>query len=324
MGFLTRTVIVSAVFIAGFSAYAAGSPDPGLRMLETENYSAAQAYFQSMLRKDPRNAGTAADMARLYLAQGQNQTGVQWARKAVALAPDNAVFEMLLGDAYVQYVNDVGFFSKFGIAHRILAAYQKAVQLDPDNADARYSLAMYYIMAPGLVGGSTVKGHAQIAALDKIAPTEAEQALAEDALERKHFKRGEALLQQAAQHSSGEGSAVALALLLAEHDHQYVRAMRVLDQAIRKDPHADLAYYELGHVAVLGKTHVPQGIAGLQKYLGLPHSWRPGTPPYKWAHYRLGMLYGLDGDKSDEKAQYEAALKLDADFKQAKKALASL
>ncbi|MHB8424877.1 MAG: tetratricopeptide repeat protein [Gammaproteobacteria bacterium] len=323
MRLLIRTVIVSAVFIAGCSAYAAASPDPGLRMLETENYSGAQAYFRSVLQKDPRNAGTAADMARLYLAQGQNKTGVQWARKAVALAPDNAVFEMLLGDAYVQYVNDVSFFSMLGIAHKTLAAYQKAVQLNPRDPNARFSLAMYYQVAPGIAGGSSSKAAQQIAALAKMAPAKADEVRAEDALAHKHVKRGEALLARAAQRGS-ESSAVTLALLLAKHGHQYARATHVLDQAIRKDPHADLAYYELGHVAVLGKTDVPQGIAGLQKYLGLPHSWRPGTPPYKWAHYRLGLLYGLDGDQSDEKVQYEAALKLDADFKQARKALASL
>jgi len=93
-------------------------------------------------------------MASLSLAEGQNKAGVDWAQKAIALAPSDALYQMLLGVAYGQYVHDVSIFSQLGIAYKVRDAFQQAVQLDPNNAQARAGLAKYYILAPGIAGGS--------------------------------------------------------------------------------------------------------------------------------------------------------------------------
>ena len=295
-------------------------------MLGVENYSGALAYFKAALQKNPQDAAATAataDMAKVYLAQGQNKTGVQWAKKAVALVPKDATYQLLLGDAYGIYINDVGFFSKIGVAHKILAAYQQAVQLDPNNADARSSLATYYIVAPGIAGGSTDKANAQIAALDKIAPVQADLARANMALQNKDRQKGETYLRAAVKLDKTGNGDLQLGLVLASQNH-YPEAIAAFEDGIQKDPTVSTNYYQVGHVAVLGKIHVQEGIEDLQKYLAMPHSWHPDVPTYKWAHYRLGMLYGILGDKANEKAQYEAAVKLNPDFKDAKKALAKM
>jgi len=309
--------------IAVICVQAADVPNPGMDMLRTENYSGAQAYFQTQLQKDPNDAAATADMAKVYLAQGRNKTGVELAQKAVALAPKDAAFQILLGDAYGIYINEVGFFSKLGVAHKILAAYQQAVQLDPKSADARSSVATYYIVAPGMAGGSTDKANEQIAILDKIDPIQAAIARANVALQHKDYGKAEDYLRSAVKLDKTGNSDLQLGLVLSSQKH-YPEAIAAFKDGIQKDPTDSSNYYQVGRTAILSKSNIQDGIEDLQKYLTMPHGWRPDAPTYKWAHYRLGMLYGISGDKANEKAQYIAALKLDPDFKEAKKALVDM
>ncbi len=319
-----------AVIILGFVittastfTYATAPLDPGMQMLGVENYAGAQAYFESALKQNPQDAAATADMAKVYLAQGQNKTGVEWAQKAVALAPKDAAYQILLGDAYGIYINDVGFFSKLGVAHKILAAYQQAVQLDPKSVDARSSLAKYYIVVPGMAGGSADKANEQIAELDKIAPVQADLARANMALQNKNDQKSETYLKSAVKLDETANSDLILGIFL-EVRKRYAEAISAFEAGISKDPSDSDNYYQVGLAALLGNIHIHEGIEDLQKYLTMPHDWHPDTPTYKWAHYRLGMLYGISGDKVNEKAQYEAALKLDPDFKEVKEALAEM
>jgi len=105
---------------------------------------------------------------------------------------------------------------------------------------------------------------------------------------------------------------------------RYADAIAAFADGIRRNPANSLNYYGAGKAAALGKVEVPQGVQDLQKYLNMPHDWLPGTPSYKQAHYQLGLLYALAGDKLNEKAQYVAALSIDPKFKPARAALAAV
>ncbi len=305
-----------------FSAHAKALDGPGMQMLEMENYAGAQAYFRTGLQNDPNDAAAAAGMATVSLARGQNKAGVDWAHKAIALAPQDATYQMLLGVAYGQYVHDVSIVSQLGIAYKVRDAFQQAVQLDPDNAQARAGLAKYYILAPGIAGGSINKADEQIAALDKLDPVQAAVVRATRAQEDKNNQKTETYLRKAANLDKSGDSDYWLGVFLVGQN-RYSDAIAAFNDGITKKPTNSANYYGVGQAAALGKIQVQQGIQDLQKFLTLPHDWLPGTPTYKQAHYQLGMLYAIAGDKISEKAQYVAALDLDPDYKQAKAALAS-
>lgn len=321
-----RTLIVMVVAaVAMLCSVAAGAtalPNPGMQMLGTENYAGARAYFQSSLQQNPEDAAAAAGMASLSLAEDQNKAGVEWAQKAIALAPSDAIYQMLLGVAYGQYVHDVSIFSQLGIAYKVRDAFQQAVQLDPNNAQARAGLAKYYILAPGIAGGSLGKAKEQLAALDKLDPVQAAAVRATWAEHDKNVQQAESYLRTAAKlDSSGNGDYWLGTFLVGQK--RYADAMLAFADGISKNPSNSLNYYGTGEAAALGRIQTQQGIQDLQKYLNMPHDWLPGTPTYKQAHYQLGMLYALAGDKVNEKAQYVAALNLDPDYKPARDALTS-
>ena len=306
------------------SAASAALPDnPGMRMLQTEDYAGAQAYFARTLRGDPQDAEAAAGMATLELARGRNKAGVDWAHKAIALAPHDATYRMLLGLAYGQYVHDVGTFSQLGVAYKVRDAFAQAVQLEPGNAQARVGLAKYYILAPGIAGGSMNKADEQIAALDRLDAAQAAAVRATLSEQRKDKPKTEAHLRAAVKLDRSGDSDYWLGVFLIGQQ-RYADAVAAFEHGIGRNPANSVNYYGIGQAAVQGKTRIQQGIDGLQTFLSLPHGWLPGTPSYKQAHYQLGMLYAIAGDPANEKAQYAAALELDPNYQPAKAALASL
>ena len=316
-------VVVLAAFFFSAAASAALPDNAGMRMLQTEDYAAAQVYFTRTLQGDPQDAEAAAGMATLELARGRNKAGVDWANKAIALAPHDATYRMLLGLAYGQYVHDVGAFSQLGVAYKVRDAFVQAVQLSPDNAQARAGLAKYYILAPGIAGGSMNKAEEQIAALDRIDATQAAAVRATRSEQRKDNAKTEAHLRAAVKlDRSGDSDYWLGVFLIGQQRH--ADAIAAFEHGIGRNPANSVNYYGIGQAAVQGKTGIRQGIEGLQKFLSLPHGWLPGTPTYKQAHYQLGRLYAIAGDPSSEKAQYAAALELDPDYQPAKAALASL
>lgn len=321
-----RSVVLMAVAIVvmliSLAAGATALNNPGMQMLGTENYAGARAYFQSSLQQNPQDATAAAGMASLSLAEGHNKAGVDWAQKAITLAPSDALYQMLLGVAYGQYVHDVSIFSQLGIAYKVRDAFQEAVQLDPNNAQARAGLAKYYILAPGIAGGSLSKADAQLAVLDKLDPVQAAAVRATLAEENKNPQQAENYLRAAAKIDKTGNGNYWLGTFLLQHK-RFADALAAFQGGINTNPANSLNYYGVGQASASGKIQVQQGIQDLLKYLRMPHDWLPGTPTYKQAHYQLGMLYAIAGDKLNEKAQYVAALNLDPDYQPAKKALAS-
>lgn len=297
--------------------------NPGMRMLETENAHGAEAYFKAVLQKDPDSARAMADLGKVYLTQGKDEAAVQWIKLAIAVEPQNTDLHILLGDAYSHLVNHVSWFSKLGVAHETLHAYQDAARLSPGDAKAHYRLFEYYRLAPSIAGGSSSKAKAQLAELQKLSPLMADWERADMAESHKDFKTAQSWLAHAVRlDTSGQSSNMLGLARIAEQD--YVGAIKVFERGIRKDPGDTDNLYQLGRACLLGKMDLDKGAQAFSRYLALPHSWYPGTPDYKWARYRLGEIYGLQGKADLQKSEYLAALKIDPDFKQARKALQQL
>lgn len=321
----TRVLAVLCAFclLATSAGTVAATPDAGMRMVETEHYADARAWFGAALHRDPADAAATADMVKLELATGDDTAAVRWAQKAVALAPRDAESYLLLGYAYSRYINDVGLLHKFGIAHRILAAFRQGVALAPGDADAHADLAGYYIAAPGIVGGGKARAEQQIAALMPLDPVRANALKAMLADKHGHAASADRDMHTAARIDATGNGAYYLGMYLVARQ-RYADAYAAFEEGIQENPGNSRNYYQLGRVAALTGTHVAAGISALQAYLRMPHRWQPDTPTYKWARYQLGSLFALAGEPGAAKAQYQAALAMDPDFQQASRALEAM
>jgi Tfp pilus assembly protein PilF len=309
------------VMLACAQPAGAVTPDgPGVQMLKVENHRGARDYFAAALREHPQDAQAMAGMAKLELTEAHNKAAVEWASKAAAVAPTNAEYQMLLGYAYAHYIHNVNIFRRLGMAHKVRAAFKRAVELAPDSADGRADLASFYILAPGIAGGNLAKAKLQLDALDKLDPVRANALHAEIAMKQHDPAAAGRYMRTAAKiDATGSGDLYLGKFLVSQKD--YTGAFTAFETGIHEHPSNSANYYQFGRLATITGTHVQAGIRDLKKYLTMPHRWQPDTPTYKWARYRLGVLYSIAGDEVAARSQYRAALAMDPDFKQAAAAL---
>ncbi len=69
--------------------------------------------------------------------------------------------------------------SKMSMAPKLRDAFEKTVQLDPNNLDARESLLQFYLQAPSVVGGGKDKAQAQAREIAKRDPARGHLAQAQ-------------------------------------------------------------------------------------------------------------------------------------------------
>ena len=226
---------------------------------------------------------------------------------------------MWLGRAYGQLAVRSGVTKKFGLAKRARAALERAVELSPSDVAARSALIQFYLLAPGLVGGSTSKARAHAAELEKHSAFRGALARAWIAEDREKYD--DAAREYRAAIAREPDSLVAYWGLaqLWQRGARFDSAFALMDDLMTRQPDAMPAYYYYGRAASLSGQHLPEAVGALEHYIAYePHE---GDPPRSSAHYRLGLVYERMGDRDRAKREFETSLRLEPTRDEVKKAL---
>gem|GEM_PF-1256483 len=224
-------------------------------------------------------------LALMALARGEGETAVEQAQAATELDATHANYFATLGYAYVERLDEVGMMSKLGVAHGLRDAFQQALELDPHNQDALRGLQQFYLLAPGIAGGSKEKAAETMARLEEIDPLEARLMAGLTALEQKRF-------EEAREH---------------------------LNAVIAEDPDNPLALYQSGRLSAKSGQDLETGKQHLQRYLQLQLPIALMMPSEGAAHWRLGQILAKMGqpqaarDSLAQAVELEPALSDDVD-----------
>ncbi len=220
-------------------------------------------------------------LGSVNIAKGDADAAISAYEKATALAPENGDYQRQLGDAYGFAAQKAGMFSVMGLAKKCRIAYEKAVELEPANLNARNSLMTYFQQAPSIAGGGMDRAYAQAAEIKKLDDV-----------------RGR----------------VAYATLYAA-EKKFAEAFAEFDGVLKDAPDNYPALYQLGRLAALSGQHLDAGIEALNKCLRITPP--AGAPGHDAANWRLGNLWEKKGDKPAARAAYQAALAVNPNFQQA-------
>ena len=241
----------------------------------------AQKAFEALAVTAPDNADIQFYLGRLALQRGDPEQAVAYLEKAVALAPKNSRMYLRLGDAYGLTAQKAGLFSKMSWAGKCHTAYEKAVELDPKNIDARWSLMEYCRQAPGMVGGGNDKALVQALAIKKL-----------------HLDRGR----------------IAVALVYVS-DKKYDLAFGEFEEALKANPVDYMALFQTGRLAAISGERLNRGLEVLRQCVA--RTPPEGQPGHAAVHWRIGNILEKKSDLPGARAAYEAALKVDPAFPQA-------
>ena len=319
MRFLLSCVLVFVLGISSVLAITAAD----VKLLVESRDKKALVSAEAFAKADPKNAEAWILLTRARLQGNQAEAAVESAEKAVKFAPNNSQSHFWLGNAYGSRVGQVGMFSQMSMAPKIRDAFDRAVVLDPNNLDAREGLLQFYLQAPSVVGGK-----------DKDKTKLQANEIAKRDVARGHLARAQIFMAEkntAAALKSYEAAYAAkptdrnirVALGLGyQMTERWNDAFKHFRTWIAQDADAGPAWYQIGRTSALSGLQLEEGIAALQKYIGMPHA--ANDPQNKNAYHRLGQLYAKAGKKAEAKAALQAALKLDPKFADAKTELGKL
>lgn len=247
------------------------------------------------------------------------QGAVDILEKAVAAEPSNAEAHYLLGGAYGRLAQQASIFRQMSLAGKAKDELEKAVQLDPNYIDARMGLMEYYMMAPGIAGGSDEKAAQQAAEIKKRDSYEGHRAYASLALHNKNNDAArkeyvDAVREQPASPKTHYG----LGNFYLSIDKNNAAALHEYEQSITLDPNYMPGWFQIGHVAALTGNDTARGEQSLRKYLA--YTPKENEPGLHRAHYWLGMIFEKQGKKAEAKQEYAASLKINPDQKDVKEA----
>lgn len=265
----------------------AGDFDAARRLYETRRYSDARSSFERLATTVPGHPEVDFYLGRLELWFDDGAAALARLERAVQLRPREARLHNALGDAYGLAAQNAAIWAKLGWAKKCLAAYERAVELEPDNPAFRWSLVGYHCMAPALAGGSRMKALAQAEAIRRL---------------------------------DGMGGRIAFATLhLAEKNAD--AAFAQFDDAIRERPDDFLTLYHIGRCAALSGKQLDRGLAALERCLSLSPPAGDGMPTRASVLYRRANILERKGDAAGARVAYAAAEAEDRDFRPAKMAL---
>ena len=312
-------VLILMLALTGCATKKLGPMEQGIQDFDARQFDTAKTNFETVLAGEAENAQANYYLGRIALESGEIDTGVELLEKAVKLDDANSEYHLRLGIAYSMKIQKVSFFEKGQLAPRLKSEFEKAVETDPENLQARMGLAQYYLNAPPIAGGSTEKAMEQIDAIKQLDPKQGHFFMEQIHMATKEYGKAEGELQSAMKLDAADPDIHYQLGMLHQTAEDFPAAFESLENAIKSDADYMGAYYQIARTAIFAGDNLERGIDCLQLYL--TKDVQPGQPSWAHAHWRLGMLHEKAGDIEMAKKEYQAALDLDSSIKDAKEAL---
>jgi len=307
--------------LVGLTAAVSSAAEPAspVELLSLGRVDDAIRLLKDRVQAAPNDAHAYGLLTRTYFYMGRWDEAAAAAERTAALEPSASDYQLWLGRAAGEKAAHSSFVTAVRMVPKIRGAFERAVQLDGSNSEARTDLAEFYMEAPAFLGGGKDKALAQAEALAAQDPSAAHWVKAQLAQRAKKFETAEQEYRAAIAASKQPGGRW---LDLAGF---YLSRGRLdqMEEAINKAASEDIAPstvpYEAALLLLQAGRNFPAAIELLQKYLtGVS---QPETAPAYKAHYLLGMILQKQGNTQAAAAEYRAALSLASEFDQARSAL---
>ena len=285
---------------------AAGRVDQALHTIDLQVRSAPTAEAYNFL-------------CRAHFELGAWDAGIPACEKAIAVDPGNGLYHLWLGRIYGEKADHSGFLSAAGLAKKVRTEFERAVELSPENWEARTDLAEFYMEAPGIVGGGKDKALAQAEQLAKLNPAMAHWVQARLAEKNKDSAGAEKEYRAAIEASQGG----ARAWLNLAGFYRHTDRVDEMEQALRtmetRPPDHSAALPDGAGMLLKSGRDLPMATRLARRYLSSSDLIEE-APAFK-VHSLLGELLEKQGDRTAAAEQYRAALTLAHSYHRAEEGL---
>lgn len=256
--------------------------DRARELYQKTDYEAALRVLASEGAKD---AAAYNLMGRCHYMLGEFKRATEVLEKAVAAAPSSSDHRLWLGRAWGRRAETSSFITAPSYASRARQNFEKAVELDPRNAEALNDLFEYYLEAPGILGGGLDKAAALSRRIRELDPAEYHYAQARLAEKRRQFQTAESELRLAMKAAPKQaGRVLDLAKFLAKQG-RWEEAEAAFGQARELAPDSPKVLFEQAAAYVRAGRNLPTARELLKRYLAA--ALTPDDPPRREAEQWL-------------------------------------
>ena len=270
----------------------------------------------------PLSATTAAEhaaAAKAALERNDMDAALKSYESAVALEPKNADYHLHLGEVYGRMALGANPFKMASLAKKAKAEVERAVELDPNHIDARFTLLEIYLNLPGILGGSDEKALAQAVEIRKRDKLLGHRAQARIYQKQKKNDLARKEYVDAVREQPDHPKAHYFLGVFLMSEKNWTGSLHELDYALNLDPKFMPTYFRIGQHSVRSESNYARGEEMLKKYL----AYKPGDdePNHASAWYWLGQLQEKQGRRDEARTSYGNAKKLAPDSDEVKAAL---
>lgn len=282
--------------------------EQGISLQENGKHKEASTVFKEIISQDGNDHKTIYHLGISEFHLGDFKEAEQNFKSAISQESNVSDYYLWLGRTYKQQLQAASFFEKGILSGKALENYKKAVKVDPENVTARIALANYYIHAPSIGGGSISKAKEQVEEVKKYDPEEAVVLMAEIYTSENNYDAAIEEYKRLLEIEPGNTNACYRLGMLYQGLEQYAEAMDMFEMAVSIDTNEFASLYQVGRTSIFSGTNINRGIECMKAYLLA----NPGSPypSADAAHWRLGMLYELNGNIGKALLEYETALSI--------------
>ncbi|MFN7488562.1 MAG: tetratricopeptide repeat protein [Chryseotalea sp.] len=311
----SKKIILSCLFLflTIFVAQAQTALQKGKTAYENNKKAEAKKLLTTIDNDQTDYAEAQYILGRIAFDEQDYESAADFFEEASDANPKNPDYHNWYGNALGTIARDANPLRQGILAPKMKAAWEKAIELDAKNLDARQSLIEYYTQAPGFMGGSYEKAHQMANQIKKIDLAEGHRSAGNIYYREK--KVAEAEKEFIAMVKADPKKISALASFYAQQK-QFDKAFAIYEDELKKDNSNMLVVYQLGRLSAVSGLKLEQGENHLKKYL--TYQPKNNEPTHAGAYMRLGNIYEKKGNKLEARQAYSQSLKLDPNSKDAK------
>lgn len=227
-------LVSSVAFAAAASALAQSPTQRAEALLDQGEFLAAERLIESLALAKKPDPVAVWELSRVRTGQHQTEEGIRLAEKAIKLDPKQARFHAQLGAAIVEHMSEISRLDQNSYGNRMRKAFEKALDLDPNNLVAILGLSRYYWSTSPRAGGDFAKAQQFAERARRIDPLKGELELGAIAGRKgdfptalKHFETATELSPRSAEAQTSCGHALMRLGRLREARERYEEALRI-------------------------------------------------------------------------------------------------
>lgn len=304
--------------------FCSASPDLGTAtvLYRRGDFAGAVSKLEALKHANPDTAEVHFWLGKSYLKERRWDDAVKSLERAVELSPSSGAYHLWLGRAYGRKAEHSFLFSAFGWARKTLRSFEKAVEVDPRNLDARFDLMEFYLEAPGVVGGGREKADREAREISGFDLCLGYVARAQILQKDKNESAARRELEEAAADcKTRPGVFVDLAdLLLSQGD--IGGAERAARRALALKSQYPRATLLVARCLIGSGYQLEQAVRSLRTLAAGPLD--DEDPTFEEVYFWLGRGLLASGDRSGARQALEKSLRFNPDYEPARSALSRI